>query len=217
MASSVDISNIALSHVFDEATVISIDPPDGSAQAAHCGRFYPIARDACLESHAWRFAKTRKDLAVLDDDHTPGSWTYAYSLPAGLIAPLALLLPESTDDAKTQPYEIEIREDTGNMVLYTHVEDAELVYIKRVTDTTKFTPLFVDACAWLLAHYLAGPIAKNPKLAEYCFKMHMMRLGMAQAADANARQNDERSNYTPSHIKARGGSSTPIPDAFVQR
>ena len=48
MPSEVDICNLALGHLGDSATVATIDPPEGSAQAEHCARFYPIARDARL-------------------------------------------------------------------------------------------------------------------------------------------------------------------------
>ena len=59
MASEVDICNLALSHLGDTATIASLDPPEGSAQAEHCARFYPIARDSLLEMHAWGFATSR--------------------------------------------------------------------------------------------------------------------------------------------------------------
>ena len=36
MASDVQICNIALAHLGDTATVASINPPEGSAQAEHC-------------------------------------------------------------------------------------------------------------------------------------------------------------------------------------
>lgn len=52
MASEVDICNLALARLGDNATVASIDPPEGSAQAEHCARFYAIARDSLLEMHA---------------------------------------------------------------------------------------------------------------------------------------------------------------------
>jgi hypothetical protein len=41
VASSVDIANLALAHLGDEAAVTSFDPPDGSAQAEHCARLLP--------------------------------------------------------------------------------------------------------------------------------------------------------------------------------
>ncbi len=49
MPSVVDLCNLALAYLGDDATVASIDPPEGSAQAEHCQRFYPIARDTLLQ------------------------------------------------------------------------------------------------------------------------------------------------------------------------
>ena len=65
MASEVDICNLALGHLGDNATVSSISPPEGSAQAEHCARFYPLARDALLEMGYWNFAMRRVALAQL--------------------------------------------------------------------------------------------------------------------------------------------------------
>ena len=62
MSSVVDICNIALSRLGDRATVTSIDPPEGSAQADHCRRFYPIALKTILATYNWSFATTRKEL-----------------------------------------------------------------------------------------------------------------------------------------------------------
>lgn len=65
MSTDVDICNLALARLGDPATISSIDPPEGSAQADHCARFYPMARDAVLTAHPWRFAISRKRLAKL--------------------------------------------------------------------------------------------------------------------------------------------------------
>ena len=42
MASEIDIVNLALSRLGDDATVASLYPPEGSAQAEHGARFYPV-------------------------------------------------------------------------------------------------------------------------------------------------------------------------------
>jgi hypothetical protein len=164
MASEVDICNMALGHIGQDANVSAIDPPDGSAEADHCARFYPMARDEILESHAWRFATRRAQLAAVDVPDEVDSWDYAYQLPNQCIRPLAVFLPESTDDTAAQDFTVET-DSTGNDILYTNVEDAVLKYIARVEDTTKFSPLFTIALARLLAHYLAGPITKASKMA----------------------------------------------------
>ena len=51
MPSAVTICNLALAHLGDSATVSSIDPPEGSAPAEHCARFYPVALGLLLEAH----------------------------------------------------------------------------------------------------------------------------------------------------------------------
>lgn len=159
MSSEVDICNLALSHLGDEATVASIDPAEDSAQAEHCQRFYPIARNTVLESHPWGFAKKRLSLVELADD-PPASWAYIYQYPTSCLTPLKLLGTGGTDDDDTEDYVVEVQDD-GNKVIYSNMEDAVLVYTALISDTTKYTQLFTNAVARLLASYLAGPIIKG--------------------------------------------------------
>ena len=97
MASVVDIVNLALSHLGEDATVSSIDPPEGSAEAEHAATFYPQARDAMLEMHEWRFATKRVMLALTASDTF--EWAYAYALPSGMLRALAVLPETSSADA----------------------------------------------------------------------------------------------------------------------
>ena len=60
MATEVDICNLALAHLGDDATIASINPPEGSAQAEKAARFYPIARNTLLELHSWNFASCKR-------------------------------------------------------------------------------------------------------------------------------------------------------------
>lgn len=202
MASEVDISNLALANLGDNATIASLDPPEGSAQAEHCARFYPIARDTLLESHTWNFATKRRQLAALTSDWT--SWDYCYAVPSDMLVALAVLPPEPTDDYSegapnqegtsgdyvTQPFALESLSD-GTVVIYTDQEDAVLRYTARITDPTKFSPLFITALAWSLASMLAGPIIKGDTgaaEAKRCLQMMNLYLGQAKISDANQRK-----------------------------
>lgn len=207
MTSDVDICNLALAHLGDEATVTSIDPPEGSIQAEHCQRYYPIARKALLEAHSWNFAKKRRDLAELDET-PPESWAYVYAYPSGCVKPLKVLSPGSTDDDDSEDFVVEVSGDAT--VIYTNVEDAILVYTALVTDMTKYSALAVNALARLLASYLAGPIIKGEtgiKVATSHLKIYKdVDLMLAVAHDANARKKQEGNtyqNFTPSTIAAR--------------
>ena len=104
MASIVEICNLALARLGDEATVASIDPPEGSAQAEHCQRFYPIARDVLLETHDWSFATTRARLSLLADADT-WEWQYAYAEPANTIRVLSILGPNGSATDEPQDFD----------------------------------------------------------------------------------------------------------------
>jgi hypothetical protein len=139
-------------------------------------------------------------------DNPLNSWLYAYALPNGCLRPVSVLTAETSDDTDTQDFVVETDED-GNQVLYTNTADATLLFIKLITDTTKFSPLMVVALARLLSSYLAGPIIKGTE----GMKVAQAQLGSflkvefpaAAAADSNARQSNAYENFTPGSIGAR--------------
>ena len=214
MASEVDICNLALGHLGDNATVTSINPPEGSAQAEHCARFYPIARDSLLEMHFWNFCMRRINLAALEA--TWPEWKYAYAVPNDALNIIAVMPPDANDDYATrfvptdtpqfahnispviaagryspQPFTVEVLAD-GNHVLYTNQEKAMLRYTAYVRDTTVFSPLFTMALSWHLASMLAGPIIKGDAgaaEAKRCTQMAMGYVSQAEVSDANQRRN----------------------------
>lgn len=213
MASVVDICNLALSHVGDQANVSSIDPPEGSAQSEHCARFYPIARDSLLEMAYWNFTARRVDLALVTMNWP--EWQYAYALPADLLNVMGVLPHDAADDYSTrfvptdtpdfahnyspvisagryvpQPYTVETQAD-GTSVLFTNVENAVLRYNAYVTDPTQFSPLFTMALTWHLASMLAGPIIKGAEGAaegKRCVQMMTGYLSQAKVSDGNQRK-----------------------------
>lgn len=201
MASEVDICNLALARLGDNATVASIDPPEGSAQAEHCARFYAIARDSLLEMHAWKFAIRRVQLAKLAAPSR--GWSFAYAVPNGAIKLLGVLPATASNDDETQPYEVESGAD-GATIILANQEDASLRFVARVTDTTTFSPLFVDALAWLLASYLAGPVLKGDAgaaMSKACLQSFLLAFSNAKVSDANQRK--ARPEHAPAWIAGR--------------
>ena len=215
MTSAVDICNLALGHLGDVANVSSISPPDGSAQAAHCARFYPIARDTLLEQHPWNFAMRRSALAAVSG--TIPEWDYVYAAPADLLTVVAVQGDENEDDYSTRyapadnvitaptiaagqyvprRYTIEL-DANGSRVIRTDQESAQIRYVAKVTDTTKFSPTFIMALSWHLAGMLAGPIIKGDQgaaEAKRCAQMMAFYLGEARRSDSI------QSNTKPEHI-----------------
>jgi len=209
MASEVDICNIALAHLGDVANVSAINPPDGSAQAVHCARFYPVARDTLLESHPWGFATKRLNMALTTN--TSNQWAYVYAGPSDVVNYLRVLDPNAVDDFSgtlalpnslpgsvnagqglytPQPFVVET-DTTGADLVYTNQQNAMLVYSALVTDPTRFSPLFTTTCALLLGSMLAGPIIKGSDgraVAKQLRDEAMTWLGKAMSSDANQRR-----------------------------
>lgn len=213
MASVVDICNLALAHLGDKASVSSISPADGSAQADHCARFYPIARDVLLEMHDWNFAHRRTVLAETANT-PPAAWEYEYALPGNCIRLLNVLDEDGNDDA---PRVFEQGTDaTGARVLWTNEPNATATYTHAITDTTKFSPLFVNTLSWLLASYLAGPITKDAKVKEGMYKLFLVELARAGLSGANA--NNNPASYTPGVAAVRGAITWPyLADGTILR
>lgn len=222
MASEVDICNIAMSLIGDETIITAISPPDGSLQAMHCARFYPIARDAMLEMHPWRCNTRRAILGKLAIT-PPIGWAFAYALPNQCIRPLAVLMPDAlpdlfstvntniltpaaTDTINSQDFVVESLDD-GSLVVYTNIDSAQMIFQVAMTDTGKFTPLMTLALGRYLASMVAGPIIKGTEGASIG-KAHLQMfeqddLAKAKMSDANARQSNPYNNATPFPIAAR--------------
>lgn len=189
MASPVDIANLALAHLGDKAGVTSFEPPDGSAQAQHCARFYPMARDAMLEAHDWSFARKTTQLALLADN--PTGWACAYALPADCLIARQVLragevpVPRGRQPVRPLPWQLD-----GDAI-YCDEPDARLRYTAPVLDPTRFSPLAVTALSWLLASYLAGPViggAEGATAAAEAYQRFATTMSAAAARDANQQQ-----------------------------
>jgi hypothetical protein len=194
MASEVDISNLALAHLGDSATVSSLYPPEGSAQAEHCARFYPIARDSIQELYNWGFATRRTSLSQVVSENR--DWLYAYVPPANMLNSIAILSADNTTGnidsglidirSFSKAFSTESLQD-GTVVLYSNEPDAVLKYSARVTDTTKFSSLFTLTLSWQLASMIAGPLLKGEAgalEAARCAKMAESLVRAAEVSDA---------------------------------
>lgn len=203
MSSVADVVNLALAHLAEKANVVSITPPDNTQNAQYAARFYPIARDALLERHDWGFNTKRDVLALVDlGDAQPTAWTYAYTLPNLCARPMRVLLPETTDDNQGENFKVETHTD-GSKVIYTNAQDAVLVYRALVTDSSKFSPLFVLSLSRLLAYYLAGPITKSKEIMQAMWQSFVVENSWAQVSDANGRQSEPYTDYNTGSVASR--------------
>lgn len=141
MASKTEIGNRALSKL-GEGRVSNIDTDN--IKAAKVIRFmWDIIRDALLAEYPWSFALTRTQLPS-DADAPAWGYNNKYTLPPDY---LALVEIKGNPD-----YRLESDAASGGIRILTN-ESAPLyiLYIRRVTNTGEFDPLFVEAFATRLA------------------------------------------------------------------
>ena len=194
MASIVQICNMALAHIGASTVVTSISPPDGSVEAGYCATFYDLARTELLEPGNWAFSLARADLA--QTTNPSDSWAYAYALPSNCLSARRLLAESSGITVFNQDTRVLTIDDRGGaqfdiegQTLYTNTPDAQLLYVRDITDSGKFTPSFTAALSYLLAAYLAGPIVRGNEGARLGDAMRNRALALADlslAAAANA-------------------------------
>ena len=216
MPSAVDICNLGLAHIGSDAQVASIDPPDGSAEAGHCARFWPIVRAEMLSAGAWTFSRSRAALTPVANAST--TWTYAYALPSNVLNSLRVLKSFVLLDygflpiyGFVSPSEVAVFNERGSAnfdveggVLFTNEPNAVLLYTQDVTDLSRYGSTCVAALGYLMASYLSGPLVKGTEGAKAgaAFRQGAMAL-MKSALEQDANNGFEPANDVPASIRAR--------------
>ena len=189
MASAVDICNVALSYLGDRATVTSIDPPEGSPQADHCARFYPLALGQILRTGSWSFATVRKKLPQVSD--APPGAIFAYAYPSDCIEILSV---HGEGGEQIRDYSVERSGDA--LVLVTDIPVGWVFYSTSETPAELLPSDFADALAHLLASKLAGAMitgSSGAQMAEEHLKMYATLLKDCMQRDA--KQHDRVTHY----------------------
>lgn len=96
MASDIDVCNLALSHLGNEANIASFS--EASVEAENCKRYYPIVRGIVQEAHDWNWNTRRAALALLGTT-PPAEWNLVYAVPSDSIAVLSIQLPPTANNA----------------------------------------------------------------------------------------------------------------------
>ncbi len=124
---------------------------DTTPQAIQCRLHYEQTRDSLIRSYPWRFASGRETLTV--SATTPDfEWDFQYPLPGDFMADKSIYEGRFTAN-NFRNYALE-----GNFLL-TNESTMEIRYVKKVTDVSKFDPLFVKVFILQLADVLIGPLA----------------------------------------------------------
>jgi len=210
VATSTQIANLALAHLGER----EISDIAGTAvNETRCALFYPQARDSLLREHDWNFATKRATLTATTVDVTDVTqWAYGYQKPSDCVKIIAvypdgadsdtgasaftpfpstsLYLPDcvyytQADFVLETIYNGSAYED----IIFTNAEDATVKYT-YLPDVAKFPVHFIDALAYRMAAYLAGPILKGKEgraVAREMLELYGVFLAKAKEFDASNR------------------------------
>jgi hypothetical protein len=181
MTSQVDIANRALTKL-GASRIISFG--DDNKQSRAVSSMFDIVRDAELRARIWSFSKTRVSLPALS---TTPDWgfQYEYQIPSDSLRILLVndIYPgpslEDYRNASVAEYSIE-----GNKILANFAAPLKIQYIRRVTDTTQWDSLFVEAFACRLAMELAEDLTQSNSKRELAQAEYMAAMRVAVRASA---------------------------------
>lgn len=173
-ASEVAICNLALS--FLGANIIT-SLADGTEEAIYCDIFYEDARDAVLAALPWTFARKRQALA--ESATTPDfGFAHQYPLPGEALYVWKVVQSDGVTEIDEE-WQVE-----GRMILTDHAAPLNVIYVRRVTDTTEYTPNFTRTLAMRIAADLAFPITTKDTLREKMEVLYNAELDMARGIDS---------------------------------
>lgn len=205
MATAVDICNLALGMLGDSGDVTSIMPPDGSPQAGHCARWYPLALRKLFEEHDWSFAIRRSrgvELSNVDKDLY--EWKHAFLLPSDCVR-LMRVSEVGKQDAPLD-FEVELYEANSGRAVFVDASNVVLTYVSYVDMASVFPTYFVQALTLLLASYLVGPVKRADGASDAAtrlLQMYEAALSRAKTADAKMSIHRRTADRLPASILAR--------------
>tara|TARA_B100001013_G_C24619421_1_gene446588 strand:- start:475 stop:1122 length:648 start_codon:yes stop_codon:yes gene_type:complete len=179
MASEVQIAKLALSYVGDRFDITSLT--EASTEAEQVNLVFVEARDSLLRQHTWNFAKKFSSPAALTGT-APNLWTFMYLYPVDALRILSITNPAGRE-ATPIKFEVGINGDDEYCVL-TDQEDAQIKYIKRITDTQEFDANFTVAFAYSIAAKIAMALTGDGGIATNLYNMYQAQLNMARGNDA---------------------------------
>jgi hypothetical protein len=170
---STAICNLALAKVGDIA-ILSLDDP--TPEARFCKLFYEQTINELLRLHQWNWATTFARLSQT----TPSpdiAWQYAYLLPVDYGR---IITFNAFSSAMPRPtYQL------GTGVLYTDESVAEISYVREITNSDEFDPMFVELIALKVGARLARPLAGSLDIEKTLLGEFSKSLNEARRIDAS--------------------------------
>lgn len=202
MTSEVSICNMALSRAGVNQTIASLS--DQTTLADGCSLWYGQCRDEILRMYPWTFAMRSVALAAVAGDPPPG-WLYHYRYPSDCLRIYAVMTTDglrSTVGVATietmlavqqyipRPVPFSLMSDDSGRLVVTDLEDAYVLYTKKITDPNQFDPLFISMLSWRITMELVVWLGAADRIAARAERGYAFAVSQAAAAVGNEQQPD---------------------------
>lgn len=170
---------------------------ENSPEARQVAIWYDPARQECLS--AYNFTFNRKTVALATHPTEPtDNWLYRYAVPSNSLRVWKLF---SEGSKQAQPFEISLVGE--ELTILSNTPNAYIQYGFDLENTNLFSPGFIRALRYLIAHYLAPNLngEVGVKQSTTLLQAHTLYLKMAAAEDANGEM--DREEEEPSVLKVR--------------
>jgi hypothetical protein len=174
MISETSICNQALSWI-GGSPIESLEDPIQAGR--FCKANYPFLRDAVIEARFWSFARVRHVSTVADKPVSP-SWgnQFLHSVPVDWLQ-VFYVYDDPHADRQIEGWTRE------GLTVYADYGTVYMAGVQRITDTGKFSNLFVQCLAARLAADLAMPIAGDRALQRDMWNLYEVKMAEAAARD----------------------------------
>lgn len=168
MSSQTEICNRAIIRIAGSNPISTID--EDSQEARLLTQIWNGVRTGLLRAHTWNFAINYQNLVQITPK--PASeYDYVYALPADCLKVVTAYRPSGEWKRR------------GNLI-HSDSDEFNLIYIRDITDTTLFDPLFEECLVLKLAYELNTAIAPNETRQNQLMAEFNMKFREAKRADA---------------------------------
>lgn len=171
MASQVQICNGALRKLGVSRIGSLIEQSEAARVASDT---YDILLDEVLADAPWDFAKKRQELSANATAPLFG-FDNAFDLPSDPYC----LRPLEIENLTEYQWVVE-----GRQILTSHEAPLQLTYIARITDTSQYTPKFIEAFTARLAAEWAEPLVKQSSVQDAMFSLYSAKISAARGVEA---------------------------------
>lgn len=176
MPSKVDIANVALVRASaDQIENFEVVTGEDSVESRVINALWDTLIDEVLQVGCWTFCCVTDELSALSTTISE-QFDYSYALPNDCLQLLEVL------DAGNYEYDIE-----GDYIV-TNLDTVKIKYIKRITDTTKYSAKFISAFAYRLAADIVLTLKGDLQRHQQLYALYEKEISKAAQMDSAQRR-----------------------------